>query len=432
MGTLGVVDIGSHKIKVAIFSVDEGGVPEILSVGEEESKGVEAGAIIKPSSAKKQIKRAVKIAEDGATAQAESFYVLISHPGLKSSNEKAFLDFKGELVEIDETHLRQLREQVEETAKEPNYEIVHVIPRYYLLDGQLHYEPEDLVASRIEAEFHVIKMPLTAVKNSERLLNNLKLTVAGNMFGTYAASAVIFDEEDYENNILLVDLGHTTTSYVYFSDGSPLYSGVVNVGGKQITEEIARIFRIPFSEAERLKHEHAVALRELAGEEEVIAKDKEGNDVPVKLSDLAAITEQLISDIFGFVLEELYRKGVDLENGIDEVVLIGGGAHLKGIKEFVKSVGYPVRLGIPKNVSSVHDRAMDPQFAQAVGVAALLSQQGEIAAVDNLSFGSPLGEFFSSGEETQIEDLFEEEREKKPKGFFGRIIAKIKSIFSGD
>jgi cell division ATPase FtsA len=146
---------------------------------------------------------------------------------------------------------------------------------------------------------------------------------------------------------------------------------------------------------------------------------------------VAAITEQLMSEIFGFILEELYRKGVNLEEDIDEIVLIGGGAHLNGIKDFVKSLGFPVRLGIPKNISSIHDKAMDPQFAQAVGVAVYLSQQKELPSSEGLPFGSALEDLFSSKEEdVNLPELVEEE--EKPKGFFGRLLAKIKSIFSGD
>ena len=435
MGTLGVVDIGSHKIKVALFSIDESGTPEILSIGEEVSKGIEKGSILKPSSAKKLIRKAIKIAEEGAGTEAESYYILISHPSLKSSNEKAFLDFKGELVEIDREHLDELRRQVEETAKEPTFKIIHIIPRYYILDGEKHYEPEDLVASRIEAEYHVVKLPLATAKNTERLLTSLKLLVNGNLFGAYTASLAVLDEEDLESNILLVDLGHTTTSYVFFKDGAPLYSGVVDIGGKDITEEIAKFFRISLAEAERIKHDYVTALRELVSEEEeIVARDKEGNEVSVKLSDLAAITEQVLSEIFGYILEELYRKGVKLEEEIEEIVLVGGGAHLKGIKDFVKSLGFPVRLGIPKNISSIHDKAMDPQFAPLVGVAAYLSQQDEIPSESDLPFGSALGDFFKEKDAgVDLGDLLEtEEVEKKPKGFFGRIAAFFKNIFSGD
>jgi len=429
MGALGVVDIGSHKIKVAIFSIDESGLPEILSIGEEESKGVERGSIVKPSSAKKQIKRAVKMAEDGAATPAETYYILISHPGLKSSNEKVFLDFKGELVEIDSKHLEELRRQVEETASEPQYKIIHIIPRYYILDGEKHYEPEDLVASKIEAEYHVIKLPLTVVKNSERLLMGIKLIPGDNLFGAYTASLAIFDEDDLENNILLIDLGHTTSSYIYFKDGAPLYSGVVNVGGKDLTEEIAQAFHIPYSEAEKVKHEYAVALRDLVNEdEEIVAKDKEGNEIIIKRIELAMLTEQIMSEVFGYILEELYRKGINLESEIDEIVLIGGGAHLEGIKDFVKSLGFPVRLGVAKNISSVHDKAMDPQFAQVVGVAAYLAQQKELPGGESLPFGTAIEELFSSKED-EIEDMGEDD---KSKGFFGRIFAKFKSIFLGD
>lgn len=435
MGALGVIDIGSHKIKVAIFSSEEGGIPEILSVAEIESKGVDKGSILKPSTAKRQIKKAVEIAENGAGVSADAYYVIISHPNLKSSNEKAFLDFKGELTEIDETHLAELKRQVEENAKEQGFQIIHIIPRYYLLDGEKHYEPEGLVASKIEAEYHVIKLPLITVKNTERIITALKLIPQGNLFGAYTASLGILDDEDYENNILLVDLGHTTTSYIYFKDGAPLYSGVLNVGGKLVTEEIAHAFGIPYQEAERLKHEYAaVGTVEVGEEEEVIAKDKEGHDVAIPLRDLIQLTDEVIREIFEAILLELYKKGVDLEEEIDEIVLIGGGAHIKGIKELISQVGpFSVRLGIPKNISSLHDKAMDPQFAQAVGVAVYTSIGDEDRVSSEGLFTGPLNELLE--ENLELESLSTEEtaeKGSKGKGILGKIAAFFKNIFSGD
>ncbi len=427
MGTVGVIDIGSYSAKVVIASVEEEGFPEVLGIGEEKIKGIERGNVVKASTARRFIKKALKLAEETAGEIPEKLYIIFSHPAIKGENEKVSTDFGGELVDISEEHLEDLKKKVLEQTEEKGFKVIHVIPRYFLLDGEKYYEPLDMTASKIEAEYHVVKIPKVPSRNMEKLITSLKYIPADKFFGAYAASKAVFDEEELEKPTVLIDLGHTTTSYVYFEEGSPKFSGVLDIGGRDITEEISRTFKIPLHEAERLKHDYAVASRELVEtDEEILAKDKEGNDVTVKLSELAAIAERYTEEVFGRVFEELYKKGVTLEE-IEEVVLIGGGAYLGGIKEFLKGLGFTARIGIPQNISSLMDKAMEPKYAALLGALQLVGNDSETEGF----FEEFLPPKESAVNIPELEGLTEKRSEKK-KGILSRFFGFFKNIFSED
>ena len=424
---VGVIDIGSATVKVLIAEVDEDFV-NILGFGEEKAKGIDKGVIVKISAARKAIKSAVKLAESAAGESLNSYYLMVSHPQLKAENTKVSLEISQTPVDIEPYHIEKLKEEVKKIAQEEGYEIIHVIPRYFILDGDKYYEPVGLIASKIEAEYHVIKLPLIASRNIEKTVNSLQYKANRLFFPAYTASHSVLDEEDLENNILLLDLGHTTTGYVFFQEGSPLISGVIPKGGKGITEDLAAAFYIPLSEAERLKVENGYALASLVPEEEEIAvQDKEGNTITVKARDVAFVIEENLRGIVSDILETLYSKGVDIERDIDEVVLVGGGSQLKGIKEFFEELlPFRVRIGKPKDITVFNEKILSGAYAPVLGAVEFLKKTGKITPVETNPFSLPP----EGKEELPPEaDGFSEAEEKK-RGFFGKIVAFFKNIFS--
>jgi len=426
---VGVIDIGSGTVKVLIAEVDEDFV-NILGFGEEKAKGIEKGVVVKVSAARRAIKNAIKLAESAAGEGLGSYYLMISHPQIKAENDKVSLEISQTPVDIETYHIERLKEEVKKIAQEEGFEIIHVIPRYFVLDGDKYYEPVGLIASKIEAEYHVIKLPLIASRNIEKTVNSLQYKANRIFFPAYTASHSVLDEEDLENNILLVDLGCTTTGYVFFKEGSPFFSGVIPKGGRNITEDLAAAFYIPISEAERLKVENGYALASLVPEEEEIAvQDKEGNTITVKAKDVAYVVEENLRSTVSDILEALYSKGVDIERDIDEVVLVGGGSQLKGIKEFFEELlPFRVRIGKPKDITVFNERILSGAYAPVLGAVEFLRKTGKLSLAENNPFALPPEE----KEELPPEaDGFSEEREKK-KGFFGKIVAFFKNIFSED
>ena len=428
---IGVLDFGSGTVKALIAEIEDDFV-NILGFGEEKAKGIERGVAVKISAARKAIKNAIKLAESSAGESVSSYYVLVSHPQIKSSNEKTALEISSTPVDIEEYHLEKLKEEIKKSAQESGYEIIHVIPRYFILDGDKYYEPLGLVASKIEAEYHIVKLPTIAYRNVEKSINALRYKVNRILFPAYSASLAVLDEDDLESNILLLDLGHTTTGYLLYKEGSPYISGVIDRGGKNITEDLAQVFFIPLSEAERIKIENGYALAELVPEdEEVAVQDKEGNTISVKSRDIAYIVEDNLRNIVSDVLEALYKKGVDIENEIDEIVLVGGGAQTKGIKElFEELLPYKVRIGKPRDIATFHEKILSPSYAPLLGAVELIRLNREYEEKEN-PFILPKEEDKEIFPE-ELGFVAPKEAEKEPKGLFGKIVAFFKNIFSED
>jgi cell division protein FtsA len=74
------------------------------------------------------------------------------------------------------------------------------------------------------------------------------------------------------------------------------------------------------------------------------------------------------------IVEHLPRDQV-----LSEVVVTGGGAHLRGIETTAAEIfGLPVRVGVPATIAGLTDSVKQPEYATAVGLV-LFGPRGEAA-----------------------------------------------------
>jgi cell division protein FtsA len=102
---------------------------------------------------------------------------------------------------------------------------------------------------------------------------------------------------------------------------------------------------------------------------------------------LRAIVLPRVLEIFrlakGNILDRLPRDQV-----MSEVVITGGGAHLRGIETTAAEIfGLPVRIGVPSTIAGLTDSVKQPEYATAIGLV-LFGPRGEAAPHLNGQSGS--------------------------------------------
>jgi type IV pilus assembly protein PilM len=130
---------------------------------------------------------------------------------------------------------------------------------------------------------------------------------------------------------LLVDLGHSKTTFCALYDEKPVAAHSFGVAGRAITEAIAEDRGISLAEAERAKCEHGVFDPVLGG----------------RLAKAAAVIDQIAGEMVRFVASlEAW-----LPAPIEDVTLLGGSAQLERIDELLaERTGLSVsRLGLPRD-----------------------------------------------------------------------------------
>ena len=435
MAKLGVLDLGSGYLKIVIADGDEN-PPTVLAAQQFRSKGINKGVIVKTSLARKVLKEALKQMENLEGDELKIYYILLSHPATKTENIKVNLQLGENPVDINEEHLTRLEKEVISKAKENGYEIIHIVPKFFYLDGEKYFEPLGLWASRIEGEYFVVKIPSSVVRNTERLLTSIGYKVGKLIFPPLAASQLLLNDEEEEINILIVDIGYTTSSFLYIKDGSPTEAGVIGLGVRNIAENLAKHYRIPsLKEIERLMEEYGFEYLLTEGEEITeTVKIREDYQVSIKLSEFVQLFAEQLSTILESILLEAYKKGINLDRDIDSFVFVGGFAAIKGLKPLIEGIlEKEVIVAKPVSIDSMEPNMDSPIFTPAVGALLLIDQLEDKFESFSDYFGIPEEKEETYKEVLISREIYEEPSEvEEKKGFFKRLITSIKRLISED
>ncbi|OHA09573.1 MAG: cell division protein FtsA [Candidatus Sungbacteria bacterium RIFCSPLOWO2_01_FULL_60_25] len=341
MRTISVgIDIGTTTVTTLITEERRGREVRIVGVGRAPSAGMRRGAIADVDAAAQAIRASVLEAgrAAGITVRSANLGVGGAHLGtFLTRGVVAVSRADGEITDGDTDRALQAAEGF--ISKNPNREIIHIIPREFKIDGQGGLaNPVGLVGMKLEAEALVIDGAKQALGNIVRACELAGIAVDDWAANIIAASNVLLSREQKELGVMLLDLGAGTSDYAVFEEGRLLDAGAIPIGGMHITSDIAIGFRTTIAAAEAIKIRHAQAIAEgRLGKRDIIAlADFTSGDTSVYATrDLIDIVTARLADIFELsnkALKRIGRSGL-LPAG---VVLAGGVAELPAIRELAR------------------------------------------------------------------------------------------------
>jgi cell division protein FtsA len=211
---------------------------------------------------------------------------------------------------------------------------------------------------------------VTSAQNIVKACHRSGLDVADIVLESMASARAVLTGEERELGVALVDLGGGTTDIAVFSGDAVRYTGVLPLGGQNLTNDIAFGLRTPVLGAERIKVRYGCAMADLVSMEEIIEVATVGGREPRRLSRrlLAEICQPRMEELLGLVDQELTKSGCKRLMGAG-IVLTGGSVLLDGCQELAEQIfNMPTRIGFPRNIGGLRDVVNSPKYATAVGL----------------------------------------------------------------
>lgn len=393
---IAALDIGTTKTCALIGEITEAGTWRILGNGVVPSRGLRKGVVTDVKEAALAIASAVEQAERVSGLTIESVYVGIAGAHIQATNSRGVAAIRSMRGVTQEDVARAL-DAAEAIAVPMNREILHVIPRGFILDGQDGVkDPIGMVGFRLEVEAHVVTGASASIQNVTRAVQAAGLKIIDLVLEPLAASEAILTTAEKEMGVVLVDIGGGTTDIAVFVDGSIWHTVILPTGGIHITNDLAVGLRAPFEAAEEIKLKYGHADPDQVLDTDLIditAFGEEGRRI-VSRRQIAEIIHARAEEICQLILAEIQRLGYDrwLPAG---VVLCGGTAELDGIKSVARHVlDLPVRVGVPRDLEGFADRLSSAAFATSVGLLQWGWQHQQLQASAKPSrtrLSSPLG-----------------------------------------
>ncbi|WP_456379422.1 cell division protein FtsA [Lutibacter sp.] len=370
------LDIGTTKIVAMIGRRNEYGKIELLGTGKAKSLGVHRGVVNNITQTIQSIQAAVDEAIAVSGIKISEAVVGIAGQHIRSLQHSDYITRPNSEEVISEEDLEKLEKQVYKLVMLPGEEIIHVLPQEFKVDGQAEItEPVGMYGGRLEANFHVVVGQVSSIRNIGRCIKSAGLNLAGITLEPLASAEAVLSTEEKEAGVALIDIGGGTTDLAIFKNGIIRHTAVVPFGGNVITEDIKEGCSIIEKQAELLKTKFGSAWPGENKDNEIVSiPGLRGRDPKeITLKNLSKIIHARVLEIVEQVFLEIKNYGHDepKKKLIAGIVLTGGGAQLKHIKQLVEYItGMDTRIGYPnENLAGDSDESLSsPQYATAVGL----------------------------------------------------------------
>src|SRR5438132_164971 len=378
------LDIGTSKVTCIVGEPGDGGLLDIVGIGEAEARGLRKGVIVNPDAAVEAIKHAVEDAERMSGLDAEEVTINLAGSHIMGFNGQAIVAVAGRDREITADDVRRAIDSACAIQLPAGREIVDRLPQEFIVDDQDGInDPVSMTGARLAVKVHIVTSPVTARQNAINAVNRAGLIVSDMVLEQVAAAEATLTEDDKEYGAALVDIGAETTSLCVYQRGAVQHTGVFPLGGSHFTNDIAFGLRTPIPEAERIKRTFGCASSASMSDAmrgEMVEVPAVGGRAPRQLSRqiLCDILQPRAEEVLMHVADEIKDSGWSrqLSSG---VVLTGGGALLNGMTETAEQVfDAPVRVGLPKRdrFGGLVEDVQSPAWTAAAGLA-LLAQRAQ-------------------------------------------------------
>jgi cell division protein FtsA len=390
-----VLDAGSAWTRVLAADLNEGAL-RYRGHGIVESAGMRKGLISDLGPAAKAVKAANERAEWVARANIDECVVGVGGPHIRGLNTNGGFDLGSRMREITREDVRAAIERARAVERPPDREILHLLPRQFILDDQPGiFDPVGMVGARLEVDLHIATCSGSALQSTVTCANRAGLEVTEAVLESIAAAEATLSADERELGVCLLDIGAHSSDLVVFFEGAVVHTGSVPIGGAHFTNDLAVGLQMPTAQAEDLKCQFGHCVVTAVPQE---AEIEIANPQPQRLvlRNIAEILEPRARELMQFVKESLRQGGVVDALGAG-CVLTGGAAALPGILDITESqLRVPARTGMPVRLSNMPGELVNPGFATPIGMLLYAHRTRVTRAAENNGLRAKLRAIFAA------------------------------------
>lgn len=369
------MDLGSTSVRIAVGKQTTlpGDRQELQIIGlvEVPSAGIHKGVITSLEETVSSISHALEQMEHQIGVPLEHAWVGISGPQITALISKGVVAVAKADGEIAPEDIERAIEAARAVATPLNYEIIHVLPRTFTVDGQTGIkDPVGMTGVRLEVDTEIIQGQTPHIKNITKAVYRTGIDIDDLVFSVLAAGDLVATPRQKDLGVIVANIGGSTTSLVVYEEGDIIHTAVFPIGGEHVTNDLAIGLRSSIEVAERIKKEYGECLAKNINKKEIVDLMSVGAEVSEEVS------RRYIAEIIGARMEEILEK-IDKElinigrSGLlpAGIIFTGGGAKIAGLVDLAKqNLRLPATLGYSLDILSVSEKINDLAFSTAIGL----------------------------------------------------------------
>lgn len=351
------LDIGSDTIKIVVCELYQNKL-NLLAASSYKSKGIKKGLISNVELATESIKGAFNEIEEMLGIKIRK--VITSVPSFNA--EYSIIKGNAKITNIDgvvtSNDIINCLESAAKTSSYTSREMVTILPIDYTVDDKtLIKDPKGMKCSVLGCRAVLVTTPKKNVYSVVGLLESIGIEVVditlNDIGDLYSFNNKIFDQKVGA----IINIGSEITNVSLYNRSILVKSSIVNMGGKNIDNDISYMYKVDIPTANNLKLKFALAHKKNASVNDIV-------EVKSAIENNLKINQFEISEVVMSRLEEILneaKKEINLltSRKIDYIIITGGISNMQGFEYVVRDVfgdnaniGNVRMLGIRDNIYS--------------------------------------------------------------------------------
>ena len=338
------VDIGSDTVKIIVGEIFDKKL-NVLATSIVKSRGVKKGVIVDANEIMSTLKKAIEEVENKLMITIDK--VIATVPSYNATFEIV----NGE-ISIDEDGLKVTGSDITDVLKnsikgkiKEGRELVTITPIYFSVDERKHIkDPKGMICKKLGVKAMMITTPSKNVDSVISIFAALGIDVLDINIGS------ICDYEEFRNSNMdkelcsIINIGSDITTVSLFNKGIIVNSEIIQIGGKNIDNDISYVFKTTKEVSADLKENFAVAHKKFSRVNEVKDCMTENNTiVSVNQYDISQVVMSRLTEILKLAKKQSYLL---TNKEISYIIITGGISEMPGISYLIDEMfSQNVKLG---------------------------------------------------------------------------------------
>ena len=403
------VDLGSDSIKILVAEIYNKKL-NVLAVSNVKSSGIKKGLIVDANEILVSLREAISEIEGKLMITIDK--VIASVPSYYSTFEivtgEVDIDEYGKITGLDV--VKVLQKAVKSKLK-MDRELVTIIPIYYIVDDKKNIkDPKNLIGKKLGVKAMMATTPSKNVQSIISIFQSLGIDVVDVNLGSIA------DYNEFKNNTsdtgvsAVINIGHDITTVSLFNKGIIINSEVIQIGGKNIDNDISYVFKLDKKDSSKLKENFAVAHKKFSRVNDVKEAVTTNRDlISITQYDISQVVMSRLTEILKLAKKQTYLL---TNREISYIIITGGTAELPGMSYLVEEifgsnakVGNIDTIGIRNNkystvsglIKGINDKleSRDKEYTM-IDLDNDASGQNKLSINDSSVFNKVFGYFFDN------------------------------------
>ena len=363
------IDIGNSKISSIVCDFKTDGSKKILSFISNPTTYVNKSMVTNLVSVKDEIHKTID--EAAKESQTDIKSVNLNLPAIESSSifSDSEINVSGKM--ISDLHLKKAVNQSDILETIENYDVIQKFISSYELDNKFFSNsPIGTFGDNLKLNLYKFAVKKNYTNTLSSLFKSLNIHIENYVPTPLSSSLATLNSDDKLLGAICIDLGASSTSIALFENEKLIFMDAINVGGKNITNDIARGVSTNIESAERLKTLYGSVISSPSDEYELIEipmSNEPSKFKQINRSTINSIIKPRAEETLELIWQKLKEYNFHRKQ-IKNLILTGGGATLEGIAEYARVIfDSNVRIGMPLSIKGLDKKFINPQFSQTIG-----------------------------------------------------------------